>query len=65
MHARLLNTCVRKALDTHQSLSQAGLRTHYLVDYNLLTLTILLERVHEYDAALGHQYRFEQRIRLR
>ena len=52
VYARLLNTRARKTLDIHQPPSQAGFRKGHSVDHHLLALTILLERVHEYDEQL-------------
>ena len=47
--AKLLNTRARKTLDVPQPPSQAGFRKGHSVDHHLLALTLLLERVHEYD----------------
>ena len=52
VYARLLNTRVRKSLDAHQPPSQAGFRKGFSVDHHLLALTLLVERVHEYNLQL-------------
>ena len=49
VYARLLNSRVRQFLDKHQPPSQAGFRKGYSVDDHLLALTLLLEKMHEYN----------------
>ena len=52
VYARLLNSRVRKYLDKKQPPSQAEFRKGYSVDDHLLALTLLLERVHEFNLQL-------------
>ena len=49
VYATLLDTRVRETLSIRQLSSQAGFRKGHSVDHHSLGLTILLERVHEYD----------------
>ena len=52
VYARLINSRARKYLDKSQPPSQAGFTKSFSIDDNLLALTLLLERVHEYNLKL-------------
>ena len=52
VYARLINTRARQFLEKSQPPAQAGFRKGFSVDHHLLALTLLLERVHEYNLDL-------------
>ena len=52
VYARLLKSRVRNCLDKTKPPSQAGFRKGYSVDDHLLAITLLLERVHEFNLKL-------------
>ena len=52
VYARLINSRARKYLDKSQPPSQARFKKDFSIDDHLLALTLLLERVHEYNLKL-------------